>query len=135
MGVKGKPDIIDIIEKKRLQWCGDVKRMPEARIPKLIMEWLPLERRKRGRPRKMWMEGVQAAMTKRNLEPDQWRNRNGVCFPEEGDSCYKTGWMDGWIICSTCFGHLYAHPQELETILVLLTHLVCNSTFTNFHKL
>ena len=71
MGVKGKPDII---EKKRLQWYGHVKRMPEDRIPKLIMEWIPLERRKRGRPRKTWMEGVQAAIT-RNLEPDQWRNR------------------------------------------------------------
>ena len=29
-----------------------------------------------GRPRKTWMEGVQAAMTTRNLEPDQWRNRD-----------------------------------------------------------
>jgi hypothetical protein len=29
MGVKGKPDIIDIIERKRLQWYGHVKRMPE----------------------------------------------------------------------------------------------------------
>jgi len=26
-------------------------------------------------PRKTWIEGVQAAMTTRNLEPDQWRNR------------------------------------------------------------
>jgi len=25
--------------------------------------------------KKIWMEGVQAAMTTRNLEPDQWRNR------------------------------------------------------------
>jgi hypothetical protein len=33
MGVKGKPDIIDIIEKKRLQWYGHVKRMPDVRIP------------------------------------------------------------------------------------------------------
>jgi hypothetical protein len=33
-----------------------------------------LKRRKRGRPRKTWMEGVQAAMTTRNLEADQWRN-------------------------------------------------------------
>jgi hypothetical protein len=32
------------------------------------MEWIP--RRKRGRRRKTWMEGVQAAMT-RNLEPDR----------------------------------------------------------------
>ena len=35
MGVKGNPDIIDIIEKKRLHWYGHVKRMPEERIPKL----------------------------------------------------------------------------------------------------
>jgi hypothetical protein len=31
------------------------------------------------------------------------------------------------IICSICFGHLYAHHQELETILVLLSHMVCNA--------
>ena len=31
------------------------------------------------------------------------------------------------IICSTCFGHLYAHHQELQTILVLLPHMECNA--------
>jgi len=35
----------------------------------------PLERRKRGRQRKTWMEALKAAMTTRNFEPDQWRNR------------------------------------------------------------
>jgi hypothetical protein len=50
MGVKEKPDIIDIIEKKRLQRYGHVKRMQEERQPKLIMEWIPGERRKRGPP-------------------------------------------------------------------------------------
>ena len=30
------------------------------------------------------------------------------------------------IICSTCLRHLHAHHQELETILVLLPHMVCN---------
>jgi len=74
IGVKGKPDIIDIIEQKRLQWYGHVKRMPGERIPKLNVDWIPRERRKRGRPRKTWMEGEQAAVTTRNLEPDQWRN-------------------------------------------------------------
>jgi len=34
------------------------------------------------------------------------------------------------IICSTCFVHLYAHHQELETILVLLPHMVCNALVT-----
>jgi len=77
MEVKGKPDII---EKKRLQWYGRVKTMPRKSIPKLIMEWIPLERRKRRRPRKTWMEGVQAAMTTRNLEPHQWRNREEWCL-------------------------------------------------------
>jgi hypothetical protein len=72
MGLKGKPDIT---EKKRLQWYGHVRRMPEERIPKLIMGWIPRERRKRGHPRKTWMEGAEAAITTRNLEPDQWRNR------------------------------------------------------------
>ena len=75
VGVKGKQDIVDIIEKKRLQWYGHVKRMPEERMSKLIMEWTPTERRKKGRPRKWWIEGVQAAMATRNLEPDQWRNK------------------------------------------------------------
>jgi hypothetical protein len=54
--------------------------MPEERIPKLIMEWIPEERRKRGRPKKTWMEGVQAAMTARNLEQDQWRNSEEWCL-------------------------------------------------------
>ena len=51
------------------------KKINSLKTTKLIMDWLPQERRKRGRSRKMWMEGVQAAMTTRNLEPDQWRNR------------------------------------------------------------
>ena len=40
-----------------------------------------------------------------------------------------TKWFITLIICSTCFGHLYAHHQELETILVLLLHMVCNALF------
>ena len=30
------------------------------------------------------------------------------------------------LICSTCFGHAYAHHQELATIL-LVWHVACNS--------
>jgi len=29
MGLKEKPDIVDIIERKRLQWYGQVKRMQD----------------------------------------------------------------------------------------------------------
>ena len=68
------------MEQKRLQWYGHVKRMAEERMPKLIVDRILRERRKRGHPREMWMEGVQAAMTTRNLEPDQWRNREEWCL-------------------------------------------------------
>ena len=45
--VKGKADILNILEKKRKQRYVQVKRMPEERITKLIMDWLPRRRRKR----------------------------------------------------------------------------------------
>ena len=32
-----------------------------------------------------------------------------------------------FIICSTCFGHLYTHHLELENIHVLFPHMVCNA--------
>jgi hypothetical protein len=35
MGVKEKPDIID---RKRLQWYGHVKRMQEERLPDFTLE-------------------------------------------------------------------------------------------------
>ena len=52
----------------------------EERLPKLIMEWIPGEKRKRGRPRKKWMESVRAAMKTRHLEADQWLNRKEWCL-------------------------------------------------------
>jgi hypothetical protein len=49
--------------------------MQDERVPELIMEWIPGERRKRGRTRKTRMEGLRAAMKTRHLEADQWLNR------------------------------------------------------------
>ena len=65
---------------ERQQRYGHVKRMPEEIIPKLITDWITRERRKRGRPRKTWIEGVQAATTTRNLETDQWEKQRGMAF-------------------------------------------------------
>jgi len=44
------------------------------------MEWIPGERRKRGRRRKTWMEGVRTAMKTRRLEADQSLNRKEWCL-------------------------------------------------------
>jgi hypothetical protein len=45
--------------------------MPEDRIPKLIMKWIPQERGKGDVLEKNWMEGLQAAITARSLEQDK----------------------------------------------------------------
>ena len=38
-----------------------------------------------------------------------------------------TEWFIALIICSKCFGHFYAHHQELGTICVLLPPMVCSA--------
>jgi len=46
---------------------------------------------------------------------------------KEENQLDATEWFIALTICSTSFGHLYAHHQELETILVSLPHMVCNA--------
>jgi len=48
-----------------------------------------------------------------------------ICV-EKRNQLDVTEWFIALVICSTYFGHSYAHHQELETILVLLPHMVCN---------
>ena len=50
--------IIDDIKTKQLIWYGHVQRMAENRLPKQILTWTPHGRRKRGRPRRSWREGI-----------------------------------------------------------------------------
>jgi len=65
-----------------------VKRMSEERIPKLIMELIPRERRKK-RTSKKNVDGRSTSshnkdkLRTRSME----KQRNGVWFPEDGDSC------------------------------------------------
>jgi hypothetical protein len=44
------------------------------------MEWIPLERRKRGHPRKKWIEGVQAAMTHKKFGTRSVEKQRGMAF-------------------------------------------------------
>ena len=46
---------------------------------------------------------------------------------EKKNQLDATEWFIALIICSTCFGHFYAHHQELETIYVLLPPMVCSA--------
>jgi hypothetical protein len=44
------------------------------------MEWIPGERRKRGRPRKTWMEGVRAAMKTKTYRSRSVVKQKGMEF-------------------------------------------------------
>jgi hypothetical protein len=95
--IKLKIIFIDIIEKKRLQWYGHVKRMPQERIPKLIMEWIPWERRNRGRPRKTWLEGVTTSShDNKEFITRSMEKQRGMAFGfrKMATAVKKTGWID-----------------------------------------
>ncbi|XP_030758794.1 uncharacterized protein LOC115884375 [Sitophilus oryzae] len=61
IGIEGS--LATDIERQQLMWYGDVQRMDDTRLPKQIMQWIPQHRRKRGRPKKTWKEGVTRAMS------------------------------------------------------------------------
>jgi hypothetical protein len=46
-----------------------------------------------------------------------------------------TEWFIALIVRSTCFGHFYAHRQELETICVLLPPMVCSALVVGGRRL
>jgi hypothetical protein len=52
-------DIVRYVKSKRMAWLGHLMRMEVERIPKTVLEWKPMGRRNRGRPRKMWIEDIE----------------------------------------------------------------------------
>jgi hypothetical protein len=47
------------VKSKRMAWLGHVMRMEGERIPKRVLEWKPMGRRNRRRPRKGWIEDTE----------------------------------------------------------------------------
>jgi hypothetical protein len=52
-------DIGRYLKIKRMAWLGHVMRMEGERIPKRVLEWKPMGRRNRERPRKRWIEDIE----------------------------------------------------------------------------
>ena len=57
--LKGNSDTVGFIKSRRMVWIRHVMRMDGGRMPRRILEWKPLGRRIRGRPRKRWIEDVE----------------------------------------------------------------------------
>jgi hypothetical protein len=49
--------IIKEIQQNQLTWYSHVQRMAEGRLPRIALQWMPKQKRARGRPKKNWMEG------------------------------------------------------------------------------
>jgi hypothetical protein len=58
------------IEARKLRWFGHVMRMPEERWPAIIHSGTPPGRRKSGRPKRSWWDGVTKAMKKRGMSEE-----------------------------------------------------------------
>lgn len=66
--------LVDEVKTKQLIWFGHVQRMKKERISKQL-HWRPQGRRKRGRPRRSWREGIDEEMRERGLGEDLWKDR------------------------------------------------------------
>ena len=77
--IRNKMDVqrtfVENIERKQLLWYGHMRRMPEERLPQKVWRWQPKNRRKKGRPRRNWQQGVRETMSKMQVDEDSWKNR------------------------------------------------------------
>jgi hypothetical protein len=67
--------ILDDITRRQLIWYGHFERMDPTRLPKIMIHWKPEGRKKRGRPRRPWKDGMYTAMNERDLRMGEWNNR------------------------------------------------------------
>jgi hypothetical protein len=68
--------LLDDIKTKQLQWYGRVQRMEEGRLPKKkVMKWRSPGRRKRGRPKLTWAEGIKGLKGEKGLLEEDWNDR------------------------------------------------------------
>jgi len=49
--------------------------MEEGRLPKNVMKWSPPGRRKRGRPKATWAEGIRGLLGGKGLMEEDWNDR------------------------------------------------------------
>jgi len=67
--------ILNYITRKQYIWCGYMERMDPTRLPKIMINWKPEGRKKRGRPLRTWKDGIYTTMNERDLQTGKWNNR------------------------------------------------------------
>jgi hypothetical protein len=72
MNMFNTPDIISTIKSNRIEWLGHIQRMAREKGVKRIFEDKPGGRRRVGRPRLRWVDGVENDL--RAMGVKIWRN-------------------------------------------------------------
>jgi hypothetical protein len=65
--------LVDITEKKLILY-GHFEIMDLMRLPKVMINWKPEGRKKRGRPRRTWKDGIVTVMSGRGLRVGGWNS-------------------------------------------------------------
>ena len=66
--------LVEITRKQPISY-GHVERTDPTWLPKLMINWKPEGRKKRGRPRRTWKDAIYTAMSERDLRMGEWNNR------------------------------------------------------------
>jgi len=92
--------LLDDIKTKQLQWYGHVQRMEEGSLPKEVMEWRPPGKRKRGRPKLTWAEGIREPMGGKGLMEEDWKDRSNW---RRKIIKLSNGRRNVWKHCTACY--------------------------------
>ena len=57
------------------QLCLQLVPVYYIRLPKQVMKWRPQGRRKRGRPKLTWAEGIRGLMGEKGFMEEDWNDR------------------------------------------------------------
>ena len=73
--MKVENTLADDVHMKQLVWYGHSQRMEDDRLTKKVIKWTPKEHRRRGRPRRSWIGGVENEIERCNMPGVAWNNR------------------------------------------------------------
>jgi len=68
--------LLEDIKTQQLKWYGHVQRMVDGTLPKKVMKWSPPGRRKLGRYKATWAEGIRGLMGEKRLIEEDWKDRD-----------------------------------------------------------
>src|SRR5436190_23604898 len=74
--IYGEPNITTRIKMQRIRWLGHVERLAEERTAKKIMNWKQDGKKKRGRPKKRWLDEVEKDLEKLGIKNWKTKARN-----------------------------------------------------------